>query len=181
MNRSPLSQPSVIATDGSPVKAGGVRTATRTQTAATAVSPACVQTSSLRPPASSSGPAESTAASTPANSATLPTEMAAVRSCGGKYRAATLVIEFSTSGCPAAIRNWPARAQPNDSGPASRSRAPAPVRTAPADSARPKRASSHRPLGSARITYISGKIAARSPTAPSETPIARWAWAVIDA
>ncbi len=138
MNRSPRSQPSDTATDGSPVNAAGARTAAMTQTAAMTVSAACVQTSSRRPPASSSGPAESTAARTPANRATLPIEMAAVRSCGGKYRAAILVMEFSTSGWPAAITNCPARAQPNDSGPPSRSRAPAPVRTAPADSARPE-------------------------------------------
>ena len=94
MNRSPLSQPSDAATDGSPVNAAGVRTAATTQTAATTVSAACVQTSSRRPPASNSGPPESTATSTPANSATLPTEMAAVRSSGGKYRAAIFVIEF---------------------------------------------------------------------------------------
>src|SRR5664279_4636534 len=74
MNRSPLSQPSDTATDGSPVNAAGVRTAATTQLAATTVSAACVQTSSLRPPASSSGPPESMAARTPPNSATLPME-----------------------------------------------------------------------------------------------------------
>ena len=48
----------------------------------------------------------------PTNSATLPTEIAAVRSRAGKYRAATLVIELSTNGWPAAITNWPASAHP---------------------------------------------------------------------
>jgi len=52
---------------------------------------------------------------------TLPIEMAVVRSCGGKYRAATLAIEFSTSGWPSATTNCPARAQPYDPGPNSRS------------------------------------------------------------
>ena len=53
----------------------------------------------------------------PANRATLPTEIAMVRSLAGKYRAATLVIELSTNGWPAAITNWPGE------GPAVRRRA----------------------------------------------------------
>ena len=112
---------------------------------------------------------------------TLPIEMAVVRSCGGKYRAATFVIEFSTSGWPSATTNCPARAQPYDAGPSSRSSPPPAVRIAPTESACSNRASSHRPQGSARTTYMSGKIPARSPTAPAETPITRWACVVIGA
>ena len=117
----------------------------------------------------------------PRYSDTLPAEIAAVRSRSGKYRAATLVIEFSTSGCPAATTICPASAQAYDVGPARRSRPPPAVRIAPVDSARSNRASSQRPLGRASTTYISGKITARSPTAPAETPMARWAWVVIGA
>ena len=117
----------------------------------------------------------------PTNKATLPMEIAAVRSLAGKYRAATLVIELSTNGWPAAITNWPARAQPYDDGPASRSRPPAAVSAAPRLSACPNRASSQRPAGSARMTYMSGKIPARSPTAPSDTPMIWWVCVVIGA
>ena len=35
--------------------------------------------------------------------------------------------------------------------------------------------------GSARTTYTNGKMPARSPTAPSDTPMIRWVWAVIGA
>ena len=107
----------------------------------------------------------------PRYSDTLPAEIAAVRSGAGKYRAATLVIEFSTSGWPAATTNCPASAHPYEVGPARRSRPPPAVRIAPAESARSNWASSQRPAGSASTTYINGKMAARSPAAPAETPI----------
>ena len=82
----------------------------------------------------------------PAYRATLPTETAKVRSLAGKYRPATLVIELSTNGWPAAVTNWPVIAQPYDVGPAMRSRPPAPpVKIAPRPSACPNRASSQRP------------------------------------
>ncbi len=117
----------------------------------------------------------------PAYRATLPTETARVRSLAGKYRPATLVIELSTNGWPAAVTSWPVIAQPYDAGPAMRSRPPAPVKIAPRPSACPNRASSQRPAGSARMTYTSGKIPARSPTAPSDTPMSWWVCVVIGA
>ncbi len=158
-----------------------MRTAGSTQAAATTATAACTVSSSRSPPASNSGPPPSTATRMPRYSDTLAAEIAAVRSGAGKYRAATLVIEFSTSGWPAATTNCPASAHPNELGPARRSRPPPAVRIAPADSARSNRASSQRPLGSASTTYISGKMAARSPAAPTETPITRCAWVVIGA
>ena len=97
-NRSPRSQPSDRATDGSPWNAAWVPTARTTQAAATTAMTACTESSSLSPPASNSGPPVSTAARMPMYNDTLPIEMAVVRSCGGKYRAATFVIEFSSSG-----------------------------------------------------------------------------------
>ena len=112
MSRSPRSQRSDTATDGSPGKAAGVLTAASTHPAASTATAACTHSRSVSPPASNSGPPESTAARMPTNSATLPAEIAAVRSLAGKYRAATLVIELSTNGWPAAITNWPASAHP---------------------------------------------------------------------
>ena len=181
MKRSRFSQPSETATDGSPRKAGGVRSASSTQTAATAPTAPCTSRTSRRPPAPNSGPADRAAARIPTYSDTLPMEIAAVRSCCGKYRAATFVIELSTSGWPTAITSWPPNAHQNDSGLTSRSRPPTPVRIAPSPSARSKLTSSHFPNGSARTTYISGKMAARSPTSPTDTPIARCVWDSINA
>ena len=91
------------------------------------------------------------------------------------------MIELSTNGWPTAITNWPAMAQPYDDGPARRTSPPAPVKAAPRPSARSKRASSQRPAGNARMTYTNGKTPARSPTAPSDTPMIRWVCAVIGA
>src|ERR1017187_9017319 len=181
MKRSRFSQPSETATDGSPRKAGGVRSASSTQTAATTPSAPCTSSTSRRPPASNNGLPDRAATRIPAYSDTLPMEIAVVRSCSGKYRAATFVIELSTSGWPTAITSWPPHAHQNDPGLPSRSRPPAPVRTAPSPSARSKLTSSHLPNGSARMTYISGKMAARSPTSPTDTPIARCVWASMNA
>ena len=173
MNRSLRSQRRDTATDGFPGNAAGARATASTHPAATTATAAWTHSRSVSPPACSSGPPVRAAARMPANKATLPIEIAVIRSLAGKYRPATLVIELSTNGWPAAITNWPATAQPYDDGPASRSSAPAPVSTAPRPSARLNRASSQRPAGSARITYMSGKITARSPTAPSDTPMIR--------
>src|SRR6516225_9051694 len=180
-NRSPHSQRSDTATDGSPRNAARVRSAISTQAAATTARAACTDSSSRSPPASNSGLPMSTATRMPRYNDTLPAEIAAVRSRSGKYRAATLVIEFSTSGCPAATTICPASAHAYEVGPTRRSRPPPAVRIAPVDSARSNRASSQRPLGRASTTYISGKITARSPTAPTETSMTRWAWVVIGA
>jgi len=158
-----------------------VRSAASTQAAAITATAACTDSSNRSPPASNSGAPLSTAARMPRYSDTVPAEIAAVRSCAGKYRAATLVIEFSTSGWPAATTTCPASAHAYDDGPARRSRPPPAVRIAPADSARSNLASSQRPLGSPSTTYMSGKITARSPTAPTETPMARCTWVVIGA
>ena len=84
MNRSPRSQRSDGATDGSPGKAAGTRITASTHTAATTATAACTERSSLRPPALSSGPPVRTAARMPANRATLPMETAVVRSLAGK-------------------------------------------------------------------------------------------------
>ena len=159
-----------MATAESDGKAAGTRTATSTQAAPATATTACTSSSSRRPPACSSGPPASAAARIPQNCAALATEMAAVRWAGGKYRAATLVVAFSTSGWPADSTTWPARIHAYELGPASRSSAPAAVSSAPADRARPNRRSSQRPAGSASSTYISGLMTARSPMAPSDTP-----------
>src|SRR4029077_4992299 len=132
MNRSSRSQRSDTATDGSPGKAAGVRTAASTHTAASTATAACTHSSSARPPASNSGPPESTAARMPANSATLPTEIAAVRSRAGKYRAATLVIELSTNGWPGASTKRPGRAHPHGTGTPGPRQPPQPEEHGPA-------------------------------------------------
>src|SRR5262249_32044838 len=78
-NRSPHSQRSDTATDGSPGNAAGVRTATSTHAAATAATAACTDSSSRSPPASNSGLPMSTATRMPRYRDTVPAEIAAVR------------------------------------------------------------------------------------------------------
>ncbi len=85
----------------------------------------------------------------PTNSEAVPIEMAVARSAGAKYRAATLVMLFSTSGCPQAITSCPPSCQPNEVGATRRISAPAPVRSAPTPSAWANLMSSQRPVGNA--------------------------------